>query len=458
MAAGITLFTFQTRHYKSCRAFAFSNIIFLMMKTDMENKKTNPKKKQGKSLTKRITGWLHLWLGLVSGIIVLTVTLSGTVFVFCDEIIDLCGGNAKYVQAPVNAKKMTPEALLVQFHQQVPDRKAFYFDTYKEADRSFRVASATKPPKDKNADKAEKPKKKERGPRGVFAYHYLNPYTGKVIGSTKSYEFFYVVAHIHAQLLAGKFGKTVVGIASIIFFIQLISGLILWWPKKWNKTTRTTAFKIKSGTKWRRKNYDFHNVFGFYSLLPAVFITITGLIMAYEVLTNLTQQAFGGAVDAHTIAEKYEPKFDSEKKALSYSDFVDRKFREFPEAKQFRMSIPRNDSATVYHVVAAQFIGLKSLVNGKSMETNKYTGKEIDYPKEVQMHEVIEHMNFDLHVGYWGGMFGKIFTFIIGIICTSLPITGFLIWWGRRNKSSKKNKEVKNIHQHRKDSHHEQLA
>ena len=428
------------------------------MKTDMKNNKTNPKKKQGKSLTKRITGWLHLWLGLVSGIIVLTVTLSGTVFVFCDEIIDLCGGSAKYVQAPANAEKMTPEELLAHFHQQVPDRKAFYFDTYKDADRSFRVASATKPPKDKSADKADKPKKKGRGPRGVFAYHYLDPYTGKVIGSTKSYEFFYVVAHIHAQLLAGKFGKTVVGVASIIFFIQLIGGLILWWPKKWNKTTRTTAFKIKSGTKWRRKNYDFHNVFGFYSLLPAVFITITGLIMAYKVLTDLTQQAFGGAVDAHTIAEKYEPKFDPEKKALTYTDFLDRKFKEFPDAKQFRMSIPRNDSATVYHVVAAQFIGLKSLVNGKRMETNKYTGKEIDYPEEVQKHEVIEHMNFDLHVGYWGGMFGKIFTFIIGIICTSLPVTGFLIWWGRRNKSPKKNKEIKNIHQHRKDSHHEQLV
>jgi uncharacterized iron-regulated membrane protein len=422
----------------------------------MDNKKANQKKKQGKSLTKRITGWLHLWLGLVSGIIVLTVTLSGTVFVFCDEIIDLCGGNAKYVQAPAHAKKMTSEELLVHFHQQVPDRKAFYFDTYKEADRSFRVASATQPPKDKSAEKAGKPK--GRGPRGVFAYHYLDPYSGKVMGSTKSYEFFYVVAHIHAQLLAGKFGKTVVGVASIIFFVQLIGGLILWWPKKWNKTTRTAAFKIKSGTKWRRKNYDFHNVFGFYSLLPAVFITITGLIMAYEILTDLTQEAFGGTPDAHKIAEKYEPKFDPDKKALSYADFADRKFKEFPDAKQFRMSIPRNDSATVYHMVAAQFIGLKSLVNGKRMETNKYTGNEIEYPKEVQMHEVIEHMNFDLHVGYWGGMFGKIFTFVIGIICTSLPVTGFLIWWGRSNKSPKKTKEIKNIHQHRKEEHHEQLV
>lgn len=424
----------------------------------MENKKTNQKKKQGKSLAKRITGWLHLWLGLVSGIIVLTVTLSGTMFVFCDEIIDLCGGSAKYVQASAHAKKMTPEELLAKFHQQVPDRKAFYFDTYKDANRSFRVASATQPPKGKNIEKAGKTKGKGRGPRGVFAYHYMDPYTGKIIGSTKSYEFFYVVAHIHAQLLAGKFGKTVVGVASIIFFIQLIGGLVLWWPKKWNKTTRTAAFKIKSGTKWRRKNYDFHNVFGFYSLLPAVFITITGLIMAYKVLTDLTQEAFGGVADAHTIAEKYEPKFDPEKKALSYAAFTDRNFKEFPEAKQFRMSIPRNDSATVYHVVAAGFIGLKSLDNGKTMEVNKYTGDEIDYPEEVRMHEVIEHMNFDLHVGYWGGMFGKIFTFIVGIICTSLPVTGFLIWWGRRNKSPKKAKEIKNIHQHRKEAHHEQLV
>lgn len=422
----------------------------------MENKKVVSKKKgQGKSITKKVTGWLHLWLGLVSGIILLTVTLSGTIFVFCDEIIDFCGGSAKYVEVPVHEKKMTPEALLAQFSQQVPDRRAFYFDTYKESNRSFRVASEAKPPKDKAPKKTEKPK--GRGPRGVFAYHYLDPYTGKVLGSTKSYEFFYVVAHIHAQLLAGKFGKTVVGIASIIFFSQLIGGLILWWPKKWNKTTKTAAFKIKSGAKWRRKNYDLHNVLGFHALLPALFLTITGLIMAYEVLANLTQNTFGGIPDPHDITEKYEPKFDPEKSALTFSDYVNKNFKEYPEANQIRMSIPRNDSSTVYHVRIADFIGLKSMIKGKGIETNKYTAQEIIYPKEVQMHEVIEDMNFDLHVGYWGGMFGKIFTFVVGIICTSLPITGFLIWWGRHKKTSKKNSEIKKNHQHRTKINNEQV-
>lgn len=401
-------------------------------------------KRKGKSLTKKITGWLHLWLGLVSGIILLAVTLSGTVFVFCDEIIDWYGGDAKYVQAPAQGKKLSADELLIKFKEQVPERKAFYFDSYKSPDRSFRVASATVAPK------TDQPKEKgKRGPRGVFAYHYLDPYTGKVLGSTKSYEFFYVVAHIHSQLLLSNFGKSVVGIASIIFFIQLIGGLILWWPKKWNPTTRTAAFKIKSGTKWRRKNYDFHNVFGFYVVLPAIFLTITGLIMSYEILENLTQKTFGGTADPKPFMEKMKPPFNAEETALPFEHFVQKKFTTETDAQQVRMSIPRNDSATVFNAVSGEFIGLKSKIKGSETAFNKYNGSEIKYAEVVDRHEKIEHMNFDLHVGYWGGMFGKIFTFVVGIITSSLPVTGFLIWWGRRKKSTRE-KAVKKVHEHRK--------
>lgn len=332
---------------------------------------------------------------------------------------------------------MTPEELIQLFQQKVPNRKAFYIDIYKDQNRSFRIAS-TSIEKQQKAKKPQANGKRERGPRGVFAYHYLNPYTGEILGSTKSYEFFYVVAHIHAQLLAGKVGKTVVGIASIIFFTQLIGGLILWWPKKWNKSTKEAAFKIRSGTKWRRRNYDLHNVLGFYALIPALFLTITGLIMAYECLTNLTMKTFGGNPDAHALTEQYKPAYIPNQQALTYSDYITLNFTNFPEAKQLRMGIPDKDSNTVYTVKVARFIGLKSMYNGKEFHTNKYTGEPIKYPKDIEMHEVIEHTNFDLHVGYWGGQFGKLLTFLFGIICSSLPVTGFLIWWGRRKKKPKK--------------------
>ena len=98
------------------------------------------------------------------------------------------------------------------------------------------------------------------------------------------------------------------------------------------------------------------------------------------------------------------------------------------------------------------------MYNGKEEVTNKYTGETIKFPRDIEMHEIVENTNFDLHTGYWWGQFGKLFTFIVGIITTSLPITGFLIWWGRRNKGNKKKKEISNIHQQRTEKRNEQLA
>jgi uncharacterized iron-regulated membrane protein len=43
-------------------------------------------------------------------------------------------------------------------------------------------------------------------------------------------------------------------------------------------------------------------------------------------------------------------------------------------------------------------------------------------------------MNYDIHVGAIGGFTGKIIAFIISLICTSLPVSGFLVWWWKRKK------------------------
>jgi len=49
-------------------------------------------------------------------------------------------------------------------------------------------------------------------------------------------------------------------------------------------------------------------------------------------------------------------------------------------------------------------------------------------------------MNFDLHLGFFMGLPGKILAFLASLICASLPVTGFLIWynrkWGKRSKTS----------------------
>ena len=46
-------------------------------------------------------------------------------------------------------------------------------------------------------------------------------------------------------------------------------------------------------------------------------------------------------------------------------------------------------------------------------------------------------MNYDLHTGQILGFGGKIVAFLGSLISASLPITGTIIWWGRRNKTKR---------------------
>jgi uncharacterized iron-regulated membrane protein len=54
--------------------------------------------------------------------------------------------------------------------------------------------------------------------------------------------------------------------------------------------------------------------------------------------------------------------------------------------------------------------------------------------KDAGTGDVIKRMNYDLHVGAIWGLTGKILAFIASLISASLPVTGFLVWWGRNNK------------------------
>jgi uncharacterized iron-regulated membrane protein len=53
-------------------------------------------------------------------------------------------------------------------------------------------------------------------------------------------------------------------------------------------------------------------------------------------------------------------------------------------------------------------------------------------------------LNYDIHTGAILGLPGKIFAFLISLLIASLPVTGFLVWYGSRyrKKSFRKNLPV----------------
>ncbi|RXK82952.1 PepSY-associated TM helix domain-containing protein [Filimonas effusa] len=375
-----------------------------------------PGRKKGAGWLSKLNSWLHLWLGLVSGIIVFVVCLSGSLFVFCDEIIDGINHRAIYVQE-VKERQLSTEALLLAFKKQMPEHKPFYFVAYKDPKRSFKVASADK--------------------RQHFKFTWLDPYTGKVLKTNGAYYFFYTVAHIHAELLLHDTGSLIVEIATWIFLIELVTGLVLWWPKKWTNVFLDMCFKIKWKGKWKRVNYDLHNVLGFYSLIPTLLLTVTGLIIVNKPVNKVLHTSLGGKQEPYRELRKLAAAYSPGAAAAPLDTVIQRLFKLNSSVWQVRLTIPPKDSVTFYYAIAAAHIGLKSH-DGQMLLIDKYSGKSLPIPAQLVKGERIESVNMNLHIGFWYGWIGKMITFVAGLIATSLPITGFLVWWGRTHK--KKNK------------------
>jgi uncharacterized iron-regulated membrane protein len=63
---------------------------------------------------------------------------------------------------------------------------------------------------------------------------------------------------------------------------------------------------------------------------------------------------------------------------------------------------------------------------------------------EASFGDKLMRMNYDIHVGAILGLPGKFFAFFVSLVVASLPVTGFLIWYGRKkkNKHKKQRKEM----------------
>ncbi|PZP49020.1 MAG: PepSY domain-containing protein [Pseudopedobacter saltans] len=373
------------------------------------------KSKSKKSLFSRINAWLHLWLGIFAGIILVFVALTGTVVVYGDEIIEWSAGKSRFIQE-VKSEKIPLETLIQKVKKEIPKSNISEATVYKNPKRALRLRAFAKG-------------------KGL-SFIYVDQYTGQILKNDRTANFFYIMAHLHASFMWHGTGEWIVDIATIIFLIELISGIILWWPRKWTKHTRDASFKIKWKAKFKRVNYDLHNVLGFYASLLALILTVTGLLIAFKPMAEGTAKLFGG--DIKTKWQKTMPKADFTKETVPAYTIFEKEFEKFPNQKMAQLWTYNTDSIGFYMVTTATKMGLKSAENAHVSILDKYSGKELDIKPTYMKGEYIENNVWQLHMGTWMGPIGKLFTFICGLVCTSLPITGFLIWWLKGKKKKRK--------------------
>ncbi|MFV0541770.1 MAG: PepSY-associated TM helix domain-containing protein [Aestuariibaculum sp.] len=387
-------------------------------------------KRKNKSRFRRINDWLHLWLGLISGIVVFIVSITGCFYAFQQEIKDALEP-WRFVKEQ-NKPYVPPSVLLDTASVYMPNAKPTGL-TYADKAGAAAVGYSA-----------------FEGGKRSFSVVFMDPYTGKFIKKQQTlggneFDFFRFIIDGHRALwLPYNIGRPIVGVCTLVFLLLLITGLIMWWPKKWNKTTRDMSFKIKWKAKFKRINYDLHNVLGFYSLIFALIIAITGVVWSFQWFDQVVYFiASGGEIKK---VGHHHPHSDLNNKDIVWTD----QMSPLDKAWYRTLEIDKNVQGmymtpilhdeddpieiTVYHDSGTWYDHNEYFYDRYTLEPLEQEGSKYT---EAKFADKLSMMNYDLHIGSILGFSGKILAFLVSLICASLPITGFLVWWNKKKKTKK---------------------
>ncbi|NCI46532.1 PepSY-associated TM helix domain-containing protein [Sediminibacterium soli] len=362
---------------------------------------------------KKIIGLIHLWLGLSSGLVVLFLGITGCILAFQLEIESV---TKPYQYVKEKGEKLLPPSVIKPIAEKEVPGKHPHSVNYQEG-KAAQVFFYGE---------------------GYFHIVYINPYTGAVQRTVDmSRDFFRIVIAGHYNLwLPVSIGQPIVATATLVFFVMMVTGIILWWPK--NKAARRQRFSIKWTVRWRRKNYDLHNVLGFYMSWVSIFIAITGLVMGFQWFAKAMYYGTSGGKTMKTYYEALSRKIPVADSSIPAVDAVYGKMLAlYPGAGLIEIHYPQSDSASIE--------GAANPNPGTYWKTDyryfdRYSLKEITVDhiygrfENTSAADKIVRMNYDVHVGAIGGLATKCLAFFASLIAASLPVTGFLIWWGRRKK------------------------
>jgi uncharacterized iron-regulated membrane protein len=416
---------------------------------------------------------IHLYLGLVSGLFLVVVCLTGSVLVFEEELEHVFHHERYFVEAAA-----TPRLSLAQLTEAVratkPKAKISGLKVYTDPTRTVEVslAGAGRPggpqrgetlgargegraPQTGPRNPGERENRNGQGERSQASTQnpkggpgkggkggdrgptlFLNPYTGAILGEYDSHKsFFHFVEEIHRGLVAGRTGKLVMGINSIVFVFILGTGLVLWWPA--TRRALGSRLRIKWDASWKRVNYDWHTALGFYSAVFLLIMALTGVGMAFDwvgkginTLTHSPQQRAEPPTSTLPASAQAVPFGADAALALAR--------QQAPEAKSYTIQLPKAPDGSIQ--VGLLRPGAITERATDDVYLDQYSGQVLRQQPyaEKPVGQRIRGLFKPIHTGAIFGWPTKVLALVIVLLGATFPITGTLMWLNRTRKSKKK--------------------
>ncbi|WP_034257819.1 PepSY-associated TM helix domain-containing protein [Altibacter lentus] len=370
---------------------------------------------------------LHKILGLTTGVVVFIVAVTGCCWAFKDEIEGLYDDYKKV--SPQNQPILTPTKAK-ELATAIFPNNTVHGTLFKKKEDAIEVIFYDAEPE-------------------FYQSVFLDPYSGEVIQVDDHLSgFFAFILKGHMRLWLPKaIGEQVVGVSILIFIVIIISGFILWLPKKRKNLKQRLKFDWKKTTRWKRKNFDLHTVVGFYICSLALILAFTGSMMSYNWLKYVVYKSTGGQKEVSFIIPENVSENGMRETKIPMDYLIEKLSKENPNAESFELHYPKTADESIY-VEVSNSKGLYYDSDYRFFDQN--TLEEIETPsiygkyENAKVADIIQRMNYDIHIGAIGGIAGKIIAFLVSLLTASLPVTGVLLWYGRTYKKKKALKSNKN--------------
>ena len=232
---------------------------------------------------------IHMWVGLILGVLLVLVSLSGSILVYDDKLAELFNpapkANTAGQRLPLTfiadqARAAAGDAGSGQVQIVLPEEArdpaiVRFTRMAREGGGEMRMGGEG----GRRREGAARPPGPPGGGGGVQVY--VDPVSGQVLGTRRPGlpPAFAFLHQLHGSLALGRdFGRPLVGWLGVAMLALGISGLILWWPKRgqWKY-----AFKVRKTATGLRFHRELHAATGIWIFIVFMAVSFSGVAITF---------------------------------------------------------------------------------------------------------------------------------------------------------------------------------